>query len=66
MADHVYGFVKNASSMGALLKPELLYIYMLALEFIKISVHIIANPFHIFNSMLYHAIYIIFFSALRP
>ncbi len=32
----------------------------------KISVHIIANPFHIVNYILYHAIYIIFFSALIP
>lgn len=43
------------------------YIYIHAgIRVHKIPVHIIANPFHIFNSILYHAIYIIFFSALIP
>lgn len=43
------------------------YIYIHAgIKVHKISVHIIANPFHIFNSILYHAMpYISYFLALR-
>jgi hypothetical protein len=62
-ADHVYGSVKNASSMGALLIPELLYIYMLASEFIRYL--FISLQTHFTSLILYYTMpYISYFLVL--
>ncbi len=59
MVDYVYDYVKSASSMGALLIPKSLYIFI-GIKVHEIYVDTIAYTFHIFQLYIPYHIHTIF------
>jgi hypothetical protein len=63
MVDHVYDYVKSASSMGALLIPKSLYLFI-GIKVHKIYVDTIAYTFHIFQLYIPYHIHTILKNSL--